>query len=615
MLTYCVARLGGNIVLGAFRDPAFCRNTQAISYAAPAATTAVATILIGIKARTYFRVSRQYGLGDTRLSKRSKAEGIVVLLLESGLAYFLFFLAQVITVIPSVKSALNADPNLRFATSVFSYQTSCIVGMYPTIIICLVHARRSVMDSSTLRSSEYHSSIRGRKTPIALGGFRSAPESSVPTSRDVESREEEVDLQVFKPRIADTGGVNLKSTFQHHHLMMRWNLAQVAVIAPALLAARANSHADTRSGSGRITPKVFILNMFDQEANVWYNIPEFDLLARNITVPGVPSSFPDAHCTRNGSICELVAGEAEINAAVTMSALVYSSIFDLTRTYFLVSGVAGVSPKLGTTGSVTLARFAVQVALQYEIDGREIPPGFGTGYIPQGSRAPDQFPSLLYGTEVFELNDNLRLLAYQFAQQAMLHDTAAAQLYRSQYASAPAFIPGAKPPSVVLCDTATSDNFWAGNLLAEAFENTTALFTNNTGTYCSTQQEDNAILEALLRGAVSKRVDFSRIIIMRTGSDFDRPFPGQSAYEGLFADQGGFEPALVNSYRAGVKIVQGIVDGWDSRFYQGIEASNYVGDILGSLGGQPSAVDRVSETRSYRSGKRIRDDRRALYNV
>jgi hypothetical protein len=50
MLTYCVARLGGQILLGAYRDPAFCRNIQVISYAAPAATTAVATILIGIKA-------------------------------------------------------------------------------------------------------------------------------------------------------------------------------------------------------------------------------------------------------------------------------------------------------------------------------------------------------------------------------------------------------------------------------------------------------------------------------------------------------------------------------------------------------------------------------------
>ncbi|KAK7037456.1 hypothetical protein VNI00_010948 [Paramarasmius palmivorus] len=395
---------------------------------------------------------------------------------------------------------------------------------------------------------------------------------------------------------------------------MKWSSIQVAVVAPAILsAANATSQVFAHPNlfwDSKLTPKVFILNMFDGEANVWYNIPEFDLLARNITVPGFSPRFPDAHCTQDGSICELVAGEAEINAAVTITSLVHSSAFDLTSTYFLVSGVAGVSPKFGTTGSVTLARFAVQVALQYEIDGREIPSGFNTGYIPQGSKAPDQFPATIYGTEVFELNDDLRLLAYQFAQQATLHDTAPAQSYRSQYAGGPEFVPALGPPSVVLCDTATSDNFWAGTLLAEAFENTTALLTNGTGTYCSSQQEDNAILEALLRGAISKRVDFSRIIIMRTGSDFDRPFAGQSAFEGLFADQGGFEPALVNSYRAGVKIVQGIVDGWDSRFRQGVEPSNYIGDIFGSLGGQPNAVRKSTETLPYQLGKRDRNSRR-----
>jgi purine nucleoside permease len=35
-----------------------------------------------------------------------------------------------------------------------------------------------------------------------------------------------------------------------------------------------------------VKPKVFIISMFDPEAEIWWNIPEFDLLALNITVPG-----------------------------------------------------------------------------------------------------------------------------------------------------------------------------------------------------------------------------------------------------------------------------------------------------------------------------------------
>ena len=316
-------------------------------------------------------------------------------------------------------------------------------------------------------------------------------------------------------------------------------------------------------------------------------------MGHNITVPGFSPLFPHAHCTKDGSICNLVTGEAEINAAATISSLIHSSIFDLTHTYFLIAGIAGASPKVATTGSVTLARFAVQVALQYEIDAREIPSDYPTGYILQGATGikPSeafQYPPELYGTEVFEVNENLRQLAFGFAKTARLNDTAAAKSYRANYANATAFAPGASPPSVVLCDTATADNYWIGTMLAEAFENTTKLFTNGSGNYCTTQQEDNATLEVLMRGSISGLVDFSRIIIMRTVSDFDRPFPGQTAAEGLFADHGGFQVSLNNIRIAGVKIIQGIIDDWEHKFKAGVRPDNYIGDVFGAMGGQPS---------------------------
>ncbi|KAK7460419.1 hypothetical protein VKT23_009139 [Stygiomarasmius scandens] len=339
-----------------------------------------------------------------------------------------------------------------------------------------------------------------------------------------------------------------------------------------------------------IAPKVFILSMFGSERDIWADIPEFDLYAQNVTVPGFSPLFPDAHCTKDGSICELVTGEAEINAAATMMSLLHSPMFDLRQTYFLIAGVAGASPKLATTGSVTFARFAVQVTLQYEIDGREIPSNLPTGYFPQGVKPPDLFvfPPVLYGTEVFEVNDNLRQLAYEFAKTATLNDTVAAQTYRANYGNVSEFAPGASPPSVVLCDTATSDTFWSGTLLAEAFENTTTLFTNGTGVYCSAQQEDNATLEVLVRGAISGLVDFSRVIIMRTVSNFDRPFSGQTAVESRFANHGGFASALLNIHLAGVKVIQGILNEWESVFEDGVRPDNYIGDVFGSLGGQPS---------------------------
>ncbi len=71
-----------------------------------------------------------------------------------------------------------------------------------------------------------------------------------------------------------------------------------------------------------------------------------------------------------------------------------------------------MNPEVATLGSVTFARFAVQVTLQYEFDAREIPSNFTTGYVPQGSTSPTEYPQSIYGTEVFEINDSLRKLVW-----------------------------------------------------------------------------------------------------------------------------------------------------------------------------------------------------------
>ena len=47
--------------------------------------------------------------------------------------------------------------------------------------------------------------------------------------------------------------------------------------------------------------------------------------------------------------------------------LALSTEFDLTTTYFMVAGIAGVNPEVATICSVTFARYAVQVGLQCKI--------------------------------------------------------------------------------------------------------------------------------------------------------------------------------------------------------------------------------------------------------
>jgi purine nucleoside permease len=211
--------------------------------------------------------------------------------------------------------------------------------------------------------------------------------------------------------------------------------------------------------------------------------------------------------------------------------------------------------------------------------------------VPQGAYSPSEYPSSIYGTEVFEVNEALRDIAVQFASSANLSDSSEAVAYRAHYVTPTTGVTyhaAARAPSIISCDVATSDVYFSGTLLGEAFENTTSLFTNGSGIYCMTAQEDNATLEALLRAASHGKVDFGRIIIMRTASDFDRPYPGLSNLDTLFyAEQGGFEPALQNIYEAGTPVVKGILEGWKNSFEGGIKAGNYLGDIFGTLGGTP----------------------------
>jgi purine nucleoside permease len=361
---------------------------------------------------------------------------------------------------------------------------------------------------------------------------------------------------------------------------------------------------------------------FSPEAAIWYTNSNTkgsigNLLAHNVTVPGFSPLFPQAHCLKDGSVCQLTTGESEINAASTITALVHSPYFNLEKTYFLIGGIAGINPKYGTLADVAFSKYAIQVALQYEFDAREIPANFTTGYVPQGAYAPNQYPGSIYGTEVFEVSETLRDIAAEFASSAKLSDSAAAKAYRAHYTDEGVTIYKAatKTPGIIKCDTATSDVYFSGALLGETFENTTKLFTNGSGIYCMTAQEDNATLEAMVRAAKDKLVDFARIIIMRTASDFDRPYPGLSDIDNLsYSDQGAFEPAIDNIYLAGTPVVQGILSNWQSKFEVGVKPSNYIGDIFGTLGGTPDFGPAPSSSSAKRDVE-VEEvkDRRSMY--
>ncbi|MBS0447180.1 MAG: purine nucleoside permease [Proteobacteria bacterium] len=325
-------------------------------------------------------------------------------------------------------------------------------------------------------------------------------------------------------------------------------------IVAALLALGGSS--SSVAAGGPPAPRVMIVSMFAPEGKVW-----LDHLGpwREIRVPGLSPDYPTVRCNRS-MVCVMTTGMGHSNAAASTMALLFARRFDLRRTYFLVAGIAGINPELGTVGSVGWARWLVDFGIQWEIDAREIPPDWTSGYLGINVKQPGDKPALDYRTEVFRLDEALVQKAYALSRDVTLSDGPQAQAARAKFASAPAN----RPPTVLQCDTVAGDTWFSGKLLGERASAWTKQLTDGQGAYCTTQQEDNATYEALRRGASAGLVDLKRVAVLRAGSDFDRPAPGQTSAQNLldYQAQGGFMIALQNLYLAGNPLVQDIVTRW-----------------------------------------------------
>ncbi|CAB3750186.1 purine-nucleoside phosphorylase [Paraburkholderia solisilvae] len=328
--------------------------------------------------------------------------------------------------------------------------------------------------------------------------------------------------------------------------------------APAASAAAHTAHpAQVR------TPKVMIVSMFGPEGKVW-----LDKLGpwQEIRVAGLSPDYPVVRCNEQ-DVCVMTTGMGHANAAASMMALTFSPRFDLRRTYFLIAGVAGIDPAQGTLGTAAWANYLVDFGIQWEVDAREAPSSWPNGFLGIFAKNPNDKPALEYRTEVFELNHQLTDAALALSRDVDLADASQAQATRAKYDYAPAN----QPPKVVQCDTETSDIWWSGDGIGERARQWMKILTDGNGTFCTTQQEDNATYEALKRAASVQRVDLQRVAVLRTGSDFDRPPKGQSSVDNLLNTngQGGGDIALANLYRAGSPLVQSIVTQW-SKWREGV---------------------------------------------
>jgi purine nucleoside permease len=75
--------------------------------------------------------------------------------------------------------------------------------------------------------------------------------------------------------------------------------------------------------------------------------------------------------------------------------------------------------------------------------------------------------------------------------------------------------------------------------------------------------EDQGFAAALYRLSKMGRVDFQRVLFLRTASNYCMQAPKQDVNNSLHADYAGYIPSLEAAYRVGSKVVHELASHWD----------------------------------------------------
>lgn len=339
---------------------------------------------------------------------------------------------------------------------------------------------------------------------------------------------------------------------------LRWSLA---VLVNAGLCARAEHPVPAPA---KIPVKVVIVTMFEVGNDTGDFPGEFQRWAEGEHLSHrypMPSAYHDAMMNDDG-VLGIVTGMGTIRAAATIMALGSDNRFDLSQAYWVVAGIAGINPRRGSLGSAVWSDWVVDGDLAHEIDAREIPPDWPTGYVPLRKSNPYEEPRTEDNGMAFHLHEPLVGWAYNLTKGIALPDSPTLQQRRMQFADAAAH----HPPQILRGDNLASSTFWHGKRMSEWATGWVRYQTGGAGTYVVTGMEDSGTLQSLTWLAKAGRVDLRRVLVLRTASNFDQQRKGITAAASLAETKirtySAYLPSIDNAYRVGDVVVRELVRNW-----------------------------------------------------
>jgi len=123
------------------------------------------------------------------------------------------------------------------------------------------------------------------------------------------------------------------------------------------------------------------------------------------------------------------------------------------------------------------------------------------------------------------------------------------------------------PPRVLKGNVLATGTFLVGKFMNTWTENWVRYWSQDKAMFTMTAEENAGYAQALTFLSQVHTIDFDRVLVLRSASDYTVPYPGQTAAELLNSDASGtgysaFLESLRNVYLTGSAIVNEIVDNW-----------------------------------------------------
>jgi len=344
--------------------------------------------------------------------------------------------------------------------------------------------------------------------------------------------------------------------------------AQRMLAGLLVLALRNPVVAQSAASAPPIPVKVVVVTMFERGEDTGDTPGEFQLWVEREhldQVISLPAGYHHVRLNKDG-VLGLLTGVGTAKAAASVMALGLDPRFDLTKAYWIMAGIGGGDPADVSLGSAVWADYVVDGDLAFEIDGRQIPATWTTGYVPLRKGTPYEQPVTADYGEVYALNSGLVEWALRLTERVTLPDSDTLRKFRSRF---PGFPNALRPPFVTRGATLSAGTFWHGSQLEDWANEWTRYYTGGKGNYMVAAMEDSGTLQALTFLSQVGHADLQRVLVLRTVSNYDREPPGTSVAESLkemvSGNYSAYMPSLEAAEMVGDKVVRDIVDHWAER--------------------------------------------------